>query len=55
MADVFVVAMLVVIAKTSGVLADARVESGLSWFAGSAIGSMAVAQILKIAVNRKRS
>ena len=55
MADVFVVAMLVVIAKTSGFLADARVEPGLSWFAGSAVGSMAAAQVLKIAVHRKRS
>ena len=54
MADVFVVALLVVIAKTSGVLADARVEDGLAWFAGSAVGSMAVAQALKMAVHRKR-
>ena len=54
MADVFVVAMLVVIAKTSGVLADARVEPGLYWFAGSAVGSMAAAQALKLTVHRKR-
>ncbi|MGE0612157.1 MAG: paraquat-inducible protein A [Hyphomicrobiales bacterium] len=47
MADVFVVAMVVVIAKTSGFLADASAGPGLYFFAGSAVGSTVLGHALK--------
>jgi paraquat-inducible protein A len=50
MGDVFVVAVIVVIFKTSGVLADARIEPGLYVFAASVVGSMAVTVMLRRAV-----
>ena len=50
MGDVFVVAVIVVIFKTSGVVADARIEPGLYVFAASVVGSMAVAVMLRRAV-----
>ena len=50
MGDVFVVAVVVVIFKTSGVMADARIESGLYVFAASVVGSRAVAVMLRRAV-----
>ena len=54
MADVFVVAVVVVIVKTSGPFADARIESGLYVFAASVVGSMMVAVLLKNAVQFQR-
>ena len=54
MGDVFVVAVLVVIFKTSGALADARIESGLYVFAASVVGSMVVAILLNRAVKFQR-
>lgn len=47
MADVFVVAMIVVIAKTSGFFANAHVGVGLYIFAASAFGSMLLGHWLK--------
>ena len=55
MGDVFVVAVIVVVFKTSGAFADARFESGLYVFAASVVGSMAVAALLKRAVEFQRS
>ena len=50
MGDVFVVAVLVVVMKTSGVMADAHVKPGVYLFAASSIGSMIVAFFLKQSV-----
>lgn len=47
MADVFVVAMIVVIAKTSGFLADASAGPGLYFFAASAIASTLLGHYLR--------
>jgi len=47
MADVFVVAIAVVIAKTGGFFANAYVGVGLYFFAASAFGSMLLGQVLK--------
>jgi paraquat-inducible protein A len=52
MGDVFVVAIVVVIFKTSGVLSEATVENGLYYFVASALGSMIVGLLLKRAVNQ---
>lgn len=52
MGDVFVVAVGVVIFKTSGIIADADVQPGLYLFAASSIGSMVVAYYLKRSVER---
>ena len=54
MGDVFVVAVVVVIFKTSGFLADAHTGPGLYWFTGSALGSMIAALLLKRAVRKNR-
>lgn len=54
MGDVFVVAVIVVIFKTSGVLANARIESGLYVFAAAVVGSMAVTIMLRRAVMFQR-
>jgi paraquat-inducible protein A len=47
MGDVFVVAIVVVISKTSGVLSDATVEVGLYYFIASALGAMVIGLLLK--------
>lgn len=47
MADVFIVAIAVVIAKTGGFFANAHVGIGLYFFAASALGSMLLGQFLK--------
>jgi len=52
MTDVFAVAVLIVIAKTSGFLADAKVEPGLYFFVGASIGSMLLSIKLNGAVCR---
>jgi len=52
MADVFVVAVLVAVAKTSSFLANAHVKPGLYLFAASSIGSMLIAYFLKQSVER---
>ena len=54
MGDVFVVAVIVVIFKTSGALANARIESGLYVFAAAVVGSMAVTVMLRRAVMFQR-
>lgn len=55
MADVFVVAIIVVIFKTSGFFANASSGPGLYFFAASAIGSMIVGQVLKSRLTALRS
>lgn len=52
MTDVFAVAVLLVIAKTSGFLADASIEPGLYFFMGASIGSMLLSMKLNRAVAR---
>ena len=52
MGDVFVVAVTLVVLKTSGVMASASIEPGLYFFAGSALGSMAVSFYLKKGIER---
>jgi len=47
MADVFIVAIAVVIAKTGGFFANAHVGIGLYFFAASALGSMLLGHSLK--------
>ncbi len=47
MADVFIVAIAVVIAKTGDFFANANVGIGLYFFAASALGSMLLGQFLK--------
>ncbi len=54
MGDVFVVAVTLVILKTSGVMANANVEPGLYFFAASALGSMVVSFYLKRSFERSQ-
>jgi paraquat-inducible protein A len=52
MGDVFVVAIIVVIGKTSGMLANAVVEPGLYIFTGSILGAMVISILLKRSMAR---
>lgn len=55
MGDVFVIAVSVVIAKTSSILADAYIRPGLYLFAASSLGSMMAAYMLRRAVERRQT
>ena len=55
MGDVFIVAITVVVLKTSGLFADATVRPGLFVFATAAIGSMLIATMLKKSIHARRA
>ena len=53
MADVFVVAIVLTVAKTSGFMASGRLEIGIYFFTASVLGTMYVAYLLKRALARR--